>query len=321
MGLAAHACSHGAGTNPATGQVIVNSDGSVQCVSGCTEIGPGQRTEMAMITAEALGVPLSKVSITTYVDTDNTTDTGGTNGSRQTNTGGRGIYEATIDAKKQILEYAAQKFVDDAKRRNQELRVTPDQLDIRNGDVFMKSNPSTKLTMEAVVSAAGLPILGRAIYKQDNDWERTAWAAHAVEVEVDTGTGSVQIMKYAAAHDVGRALNPFALEQQIEGGVVMALGAVFNEQLLTDASTGLPLNANMLDYRPPSILDVPEEIDIVLIEKPKAYGVFGAHGIGEPPMGPPAPAVAAAVYNAVGVWMESMPLTREKLLAELRKVR
>ena len=199
--------------------------------------------------------------------------------------------------------------------------MTPDQLDIRNGDIFMKSNPSTKLTMEAVVSAAGLPILGRAIYKQDNDWERTAWAAHAVEVEVDTGTGSVQIMKYAAAHDVGRALNPFALEQQIEGGVVMALGAVFNEQLLTDASTGLPLNANMLDYRPPSILDVPEEIDIVLIEKPKAYGVFGAHGIGEPPMGPPAPAVAAAVYNAVGVWMESMPLTREKLLAELRKVR
>src|SRR5467141_1304589 len=105
IGLAAHSCSHGAGTNPATGQVIVNSDGSVQCVSACTEIGPGQRTEMAMITAEALGVPLSKVSIATYVDTDNTTDTGGTNGSRQTNTGGRGIYEAAIDAKKQILGY------------------------------------------------------------------------------------------------------------------------------------------------------------------------------------------------------------------------
>jgi CO/xanthine dehydrogenase Mo-binding subunit len=142
-----------------------------------------------------------------------------------------------------------------------------------------------------------------------------------VEVEVDTGIGSVKITKFVAAHDVGRAINPFALEQQIEGGVVMALGAVFNEQLLIDASTGLPINANMLDYRPPSILDVPEEIEIALIEKPKAYGVFGAHGIGEPPMGPPAPAIAAAVYNAVGVWMESMPLTREKLLTELKKVR
>jgi CO/xanthine dehydrogenase Mo-binding subunit len=178
-----------------------------------------------------------------------------------------------------------------------------------------------KLSLETVVQGAGLPILGRSLYRQDETWERTAWAAHAVEVEVDTGIGSVKIMKFVAAHDVGKAINPFALEQQIEGGVVMALGAVFNEQLLIDASTGLPINANMLDYRPPSILDVPEEIEIALIEKPKAYGVFGAHGIGEPPMGPPAPAIAAAVYNAVGVWMESMPLTREKLLTELKKVR
>jgi CO/xanthine dehydrogenase Mo-binding subunit len=77
----------------------------------------------------------------------------------------------------------------------------------------------------------------------------------------------------------------------------------------------------MLDYRALSIQDVPDEIDVILIEKPKAYGVFGAHGIGEPPMAPPAPAVAAAVYNAVGVWMESMPMTREKLLTELRRVR
>jgi CO/xanthine dehydrogenase Mo-binding subunit len=321
IGLAAHCCSHGAGTNPATGQVIVNTDGSVQCVSASTEIGPGQRTQMVMIAAEALGVPITRVSITTYVDTDNTTDAGSTTGSRQTNTGGRGIYEAAIDAKKQLLEYAAQRMIEDARRRNQSLTMTADQLDIRNGEVFVKANPAQKLTVDAVAGFAGLPILGRAIYRQDNDWERTAWAAHAVEVEVDTGTGTVEVTKFVAAHDVGRAINPFALEQQVEGGVVMALGAVFNEQLLIDQSTGLPLNANMLDYRAPSIQDVPEEIDVILIEKPKAYGVFGAHGIGEPPMGPPAPAVAAAVYNAVGVWMESMPITREKLLTELRRPR
>src|SRR6266516_2085946 len=271
IGLAAHACSHGAGTNPATGQVIVNSDGSAQCVSGCTEIGPGQRTEMAMIAAEALGIPLTRVSIATYVDTDNTTDTGGTNGSRQTNTGGRGIYEAAIDAKRQILVYAAERLVADAKRRNQELRLTADQLDIRNNEVFVKTNASMKVPVATVVQGAGLPILGRSLYRQDDDWERTAWAAHAVEVEVDTGIGSVKILKYVAAHDVGKAINPFAVEQQIEGGVVMALGAVFHEQLLIDASTGLPINANMLDYRPPSILDVPESIDVVLFEKPKKY--------------------------------------------------
>jgi xanthine dehydrogenase molybdenum-binding subunit len=321
IGLAAHACSHGAGTDPATGQVIVNTDGSVQCVSGCTEIGPGQRTEMAMIAAEALGVPLSQVSITTYIDTDNTTDTGGTNGSRQTNTGGRGMFEAAMDAKRQILEYAEKKFVDDARRRNETLQVTAEQLDLRSGTVFVKSNPAQRLALETVVQSAGTSILGRSIYRQDTDWHRTAWASHAVEVEVDTGLGSVQVKRVVAAHDVGRALNPFALEQQIEGGVVMALGAVFTEELLIDAATGIPLNPNMLDYGPLTIKDAPEDIEVILIEKPKAYGVFGAHGIGEPPMGPPAPAVAAAVYNAVGVWMDQMPMTREKLLAALKTVR
>jgi len=310
IGLAAHACSHGAGTDPATGQVIVNTDGSVQCVSGCTEIGPGQRTEMAMIAAEALGVPLNRVSITTYVDTDNTTDTGGTNGSRQTNTGGRGIYEAATDAKRQIMTLAAQK-----------MKVASDQLDIRGGDVFVKSDSSKKMSLESVVQSSGLPILGRAIYKQDNKWERTAWAAHAVEVEVDTANGTVQATKIVAAHDIGRALNPFALEQQIEGGVVMAMGAVLTEELLRDQGTGLPLNPNMLDYKPLSIEDAPENIEVVLIEKPKEYGVFGAHGVGEPPMSPPAPAIAAAVYNAAGIWLDNMPITREKVLAALRNVR
>ena len=321
IGLAAHACSHGGGTNPCTGQVIVNTDGSVQCVSGSTEIGPGQRTQMAMIAAEALGVPLNQVSIATYVDTDNTTDTGSTSGSRQTNTGGRGIYEAAIDAKNQILQYAAEKFVSDAKEQNQEIQVTPDQLDLRNGEVITKSDPSKKLTVGAVMQSAGMTILGRGAYRQDTKWHRTAWASHAVEVEVDTRTGSVEVVKYVAAHDVGRAINPFAVEQQIEGGVVMALGAVFGEEMLIDASTGLSLNPNMLDYRAPSILDVPETIDVILVEKPKEYGVFGAHGIGEPPMAPPAPAVAAAIYNAVGAWMEQMPITREKLLTALKTVR
>ena len=315
VGMAAHACSHGGGTNPATGQVIVNSDGSVQCVSASNEIGPGQRTQMAMICAEALGVPIEAVSIAEYVDTDNTTDTGSTTGSRQTNTGGRGIYEAAIDARNQLLRYAAERLSDDA------AQVSPDDLDIQNGEIFVRDDPSTRLTLGNAVQTAGFSILGRAVYRQDTDWQRTAWAAHAAEVEVDTGLGEVKVTRYVAAHDVGRAINPFALEQQIEGGVVMALGAVLGEELLVDAGTGLPVNANMLDYRALSILDVPDTIETILVERPKAYGVFGAHGIGEPPMAPPAPAVAAAVHNAVGVWMDDMPITREKLLTALRNVR
>jgi CO/xanthine dehydrogenase Mo-binding subunit len=318
IGLAAHACSHGGGANPATGQIIVNSDGSVQCSSASNEIGDGQRTTMAMIAAESLGVPLSSVGITTYVDTDLTTDTNGTFGSLQTNTGGRGMYEAGQDARRQLLDWGARKFIDDAKKQNQTLDVKAADLDLVNGQIITKSDPSKKLALKDVVQFAGTPIMGRAIYTQDPQWERTAWAAHAAEIEVDTFTGSINILRYVAAHDVGRSLNPFALEQQIEGGVVMALGATLTEQLLSDGATGLPLNPNMLDYKPLSIKDAPKDIQVILVERPKEYGVFGAHGIGEPPMGPPAPTIAAAVYNAVGVWITDMPITRERVLAALK---
>lgn len=315
IGLAAHACSHGAGNdNAASGQVIVNSDGTVQCISASNDIGDGQRTTMMMIAAEALGVPLSSVTITPYVDTDLTTDTSGTFGSQQTNTGGRGMHEAALDARKQILELGAAKFVSDATKRKETLSATADDVDLQDGVVFLKADPSKKYKLKDVVSK---PLVGVARYRPDTRWTRVAWAAHAVEVEVDTVTGTVHITKYVAAHDVGKAINPFATRQQIEGGVVMAVGAVLTEQLLIDASTGLPLNPNLLDYKPLSIKDAPLA-DVILVEHPKAYGVFGAHGVGEPPMSPDAPAIANAVYNAIGVWITEMPISRDKVLAGLK---
>src|SRR5437899_3772286 len=318
IALSAHACSHGGGANPASGQIIVNTDGSIQCVSASNEIGDGQRTTMAMIAAESLGVPLNTVTITPYVDTELTTDALGTFGSIQTNTGGRGMYEAGQDARKQILDWGARKFVDDAKKQNQTLAVTANDVDFKDGSVFLKTDPSKKVALKDIVQFSGGPLLGRSIYSQDPKWERTAWASHAAEIEVDTVTGSINVLHYVAAHDVGRAVNPFALEQQIEGGVVMALGAALTEQLLSDAATGLPLNPNMLDYKPLTIKDAPKDIKVILVEHPKEYGVFGAHGIGEPPMAAPAPTMASAVYNAVGVWITDMPITREKVLAGLK---
>src|SRR5437870_2845946 len=317
IGLAAHTCSHGAGGNPSTGQIIINNDGSVQAVSASNDVGGGQRTEMIMIAAESLGVPLSTMTITAYVDTDNTTDTGTTAGSQQTNNGGRGMYEAGQDARKQVLDWAARKFIDDAKKKNQTLDITAADVDPVDGLVFLKSPPTPKPRLADIVQFKGGPIHGKSEYIQDTIWERLAWAAHAAEVEVDTVTGSVKITKYVAAHDLGKAINPFAAKQQIEGGVVMATGAVLTEELLVDKATGLPLNPNLLDYKPLSIKDAPLA-DVIIVEKPKAYGVFGAHGLGEPPMAPPAPAIVNAVYNAVGVWVTEMPLTRDKLLAAIK---
>jgi xanthine dehydrogenase molybdenum-binding subunit len=273
---------------------------------------------MAMIAAESLGVPLYATTISLSVDTDTSTDASGTFGSQQTNTGGRGMYEAAQDARKQVLEWGAKRFIDDAKKAGDTINVTAADVDLQNGAVTLKSDPSKKLTLAQVVQFAGNPILGRSIYTQDPQWERTAFASHAAEVEVDTVTGTITVLRYVAAHDVGRALNPFALEQQIEGGVVMALGSTLTEQLLSDQATGLPLNPNMLDYKPLTIKDAPRDIKVILVEHPKEYGVFGAHGIGEPPMASPAPTITNAVYNAIGVWIQDMPITREKVLAALK---
>ncbi len=319
IGLAVHACSHGAGSNPATGQIVISNDGSVQAISGCTDIGSGQRTHMLMIAAEALGVKLDQITITPGIDTEYTTDTGGTNGSRMTNTGGRGMYEAGIDARKQVLDWAARRFVSDAaaERPPRTIAVTAADVDFADGVATNKKEPAKKLTLAQIVQNKGTAIHGKAEYRQPTTWEQTAWAAHAAEIEVDTLTGTVKVLRYAAAHDVGRAINPFSIRQQVEGGVVMALGAVFTEELLIDKATGLPLNPNLLDYRPPSIKDVPM-VDTLIVEKPKEYGVFGAHGLGEPPMGPPAPTIANAIYNAIGVWITEMPVTREKILAALK---
>jgi CO/xanthine dehydrogenase Mo-binding subunit len=321
IAIAAHTCSHGSGGAPSTAMIIANpGSGAVDINSAASEVGPGQRTTMAMICAEALGIPYELVNITVGVDTAYTTDTGNTAGSRQTLSGGWGVFEAAMDAKKQILVGAAEKFVADAKAKQQTITVAAEDLDIVNGEVISKKDAALKMKFGDAVAAVadGSPVIGRGVHVHEPDWERLAFASHAAEVEVDTGTGTVKVIKYVAAHDIGRAINPFGVEQHIEGGVIMALGQALTEELLVDKSTGLPINGNILDYKMLSIKDVPRKIDVIQVEKPKDYGVFGAHGVGEPPAALAQPLIANAVYNAIGVWIGDMPITRVKILNALR---
>jgi xanthine dehydrogenase molybdenum-binding subunit len=277
---------------------------------------------MAMICAEALGVPYESINISVYVDTALMTDTGNTAGSRQTNSGGWGVYEAAMDAKKQILEGAARQFVANAADEDppRTIEVTPDQLDLKDGLVFFIDAPETTMEIGDAVDAVvpGNAVIGRGAHFHESTWERIAMAAHAAEVEVDTVTGQVTVLKYVAAHDIGRAINPFSLEQQIEGGAIMGIGAALTEELLVDKATGLPLNGNLLDYKVLSIKDVPAKIDVIMVERPKEWGVFGSQGIGEPPTAVPPPTIANAVYNALGVWIEAMPINRHKVVAALK---
>jgi CO/xanthine dehydrogenase Mo-binding subunit len=317
IGLAAHSCVHGAGGAPSTGMVIINADGTLTVNSGAAEVGPGERTTMAMIAAEAMGLPMSRVRISIEVDSDVTADTGVTAGSRQTISGGWGVYEAALDARAQLLDWTVKKLADDAEKKGETSNVTVDDLDVSRGVIVFKSDPNTKVLIADVISFAGNPILGKGAHIHETTWQRMAWAAGVAEVEVDTATGSVKVLNYVAAHDVGRAINPLGVKQQIEGGAIMGIGHTLTESLMRDMATGVPLNPNLLDYKVLSIKDAPP-IDVVIVEKPKNYGAFGAHGIGEPPMGSPASAIINAVYNAVGVWVESLPITRARVLAALK---
>lgn len=318
IAIVAASCNHGAGSASASGMVIITSDGSLQVISGSNDIGPGQRTLQAMIAAETVGIPYERTNIALEVDTEYATDTGGTNGSRQTNTAGWGTYTAASDARRQLLEWGVKKLIDDAKKANQTLDVKPEDLNVTGAEVVLKSDPTKKATIRDIVAFSGGPIIGRGVHQQNPTWERTAFFAHACEVEVDTFTGTVSVTKYVAAHDVGRALNPFALEQQIEGGVIMGIGAALHEEMLIDQATGLPINANILDYKALSIKDVLRTIDMILVEHTKDYGVYGAHGIGEPPINPCCAVIANAVYNAIGVRVDRMPITREKIIAAMK---
>ncbi|NUQ44874.1 MAG: molybdopterin-dependent oxidoreductase [Phycisphaerae bacterium] len=231
IGIACHTCSHGGGLG-GSGQVHINADGTMNVISGSNEVGSGQRSNVLMIAAEAMGIPLSMAKITPYVDTDLTTDTIGTFGSLQTNTAGSGVYEAAMDARRQIFARAIPLFLD-----NLDLEVTVEQLDIKDGKVYVIDNPEASMTVADVVRTAGLGgIVGNGKHVAIPGFTRAAYATQAAEIEVDTVTGSIEVISYVAAHDVGKALNPFNLDSQIHGGVIQGIGAALTEEMLTDVT-------------------------------------------------------------------------------------
>jgi CO/xanthine dehydrogenase Mo-binding subunit len=145
-----------------------------------------------------------------------------------------------------------------------------------------------------------------------------AYVAQAIEVEVDTETGQVRILKVISADDVGKAINPTQVEGQIEGGVVQAQGYVMMENFITKG--GYVLTDQLSTYLIPTILDIPEKVESIVIEIPDERGPWGAKGLGELPYLPLAPAIISAVHDATGVWFNEFPLTPERVLRGLGKI-
>jgi 4-hydroxybenzoyl-CoA reductase alpha subunit len=301
--------------------MVVNDDGSVNLATSCVDIGSGSSTALTQIAAETLGIEMEKIN-TIFGDTETCPMGWGSRASRNTAIGGMAVKKAAEDARAQILKAAGEK-----------MEVHPDDLGIRNSTVFVKSAPSHSMSVADVVRFNRYRKNGQAVMAKAH-WDAPStladkvtgrgnfsmafsFGAKAIEVEVDPGTGQMNIIEVAAAQDLGKAINPLGAIGQIEGGVHMGLGFAMYEEIVLDP-VGRMLNNYLLDYRIPTALDMPP-VSSILIETNDPLCPYGAKGVGEMATIGTAESLIAAVYDAVGVWIPDLPITPEKILLALKK--
>jgi xanthine dehydrogenase molybdenum-binding subunit len=286
--------------------IRVNPDGTAHVLVGVTDIGTGAKSTMAIIASEALGIPLNQIQLTNG-DTDATPYSIGESGSRTTAFTGPAVVAAAEDVRKQIFALAAR-----------ELKVKAEELDMRDGQVFVKVNPAQKIPLEQAVRNAG-ELIGRATTNPNfpKEMDGKSFVAHFAEVEVDTWTGHVRITRYVAAHDCGTILNRLTAESQVKGGVMQGIGMALTEELLIDKVTAIPINPNYRDAKVPTHLEAPE-VEVIFIENYDPYGVFGGKVVGEPPITAAVATVANAIFNATGKRFKVLPITPDKIVQAVR---
>ncbi|MEK7860586.1 MAG: molybdopterin cofactor-binding domain-containing protein, partial [Chloroflexota bacterium] len=198
-----------------------------------------------------------------------------------------------------------------------------EDLDTADGFVFLKADPSKRVALKDVVSATGSPMMGRGTHVVPAGFAMSVFAAGFAEVEVDLDTGDVKLLRYVATDDVGKVVNALGVEQQIEGGASMSIGFAFAEEMKYDAPNNFPVMWNWENYAMPTTLEHPKWADFkpIAVEPGDAIGPYGAKGVGEPPAAPPAPAIANALYNAIGVRIHDAPITRDKVLAAIKQMK
>lgn len=287
--------------------VRLNADGSVQLVAGLMDVGEGSATVMAQIVAEALGVSYDSVRVT-FGDTADTPEAPITAGSTATFSTGTAARQAAEALKAKILDAVAAHLDDDVST-----------LDIVEGSV-VSDDGNVRLQLADVAAMVGENVLGAdaSVMPGSRDHIVNSFGAHFAEVEVDTETGNVRVVRYVAAHDSGRILNPQLATNQVEGGVSQMLGFTLSEEMLTDPHSGVTLNASLLEHKSPTVMEYPP-IDVIFADVVDPIGPFGAKALGEPPSVGPAPTIINAIYDAIGVRITSLPATPDKILDALNR--
>ena len=286
--------------------ISVNTDGTVSLVEGSVDIG-GTRAAIAMQAAEVLGIPYEDVR-PMVGDTDSIGFTAVTGGSRTAFATGIAAIEAAEDVKRQMIERAATTW-----------DAPVEDVEYNEGIVTHRSDPQLRMTFKELAGQfVGMMSTGGAIIGRSGADPRGAgntFATHIVDVEVDVETGKVEILRFTAVQDAGKAIHPSYVEGQMQGGVVQGIGWALNEEYYFN-DRGQMMNSSLLDYRMPTSLDLPM-IDTVIVEVANPGHRYGARGVGEVPIVPPMAAVANAIYRAIGVRMQELPMSPGKILEAL----
>ena len=311
IGMASYLVLQGVGLHPyvAEAKVAIHHGGTINLFVGVVDIGGGQQTIFPMIAAEELGVKADDVTVI-YGDTKDTLYAPSCHASRCTPEMGPAVVQAAAEARQKLFALAVPM-----------LGVSAEEIRSKNGEIYVKSDSIHSVPFKTVCSkiTPGIPIIGQGS-RAPNPKEpmMATFGAQAVELEVDTETGKINILKIAAAQDFGRAINPKLCISQVYGGIEFGIGYALTEEGLYDPRTGKLLTNNLHQYRMPTSLDFPK-VDVFLTEVEDPYFAFSAKGAGENTNAPTPAAIRNAIYNAIGIWFNDLPITPDKIIKAIHE--
>ncbi|MBP1760439.1 MAG: aerobic-type carbon monoxide dehydrogenase, large subunit CoxL/CutL-like protein, partial [Firmicutes bacterium] len=314
-GIGMAAFSYQSGTHPvnvevAGARIVLNQDGSVQLQIGATEIGQGSDTVFAQMVAEVLGLPVNEIHVISTQDTDITPFDAGAFASRQTYVTGMAVKKAALEVKEKILAFVW-RMTD----------IPSEMLELNAQNIVYKHSGEVIMPLsEAAMQTYYDPLFAKPVTSDVSNNARVNAMSYGVtfaEVEVDLKTGQIEVLEIYNVHDSGKIVNPLLAEGQVHGGISMGIGYALSEQMLFEEKTGKPLNNNLLDYKLPTILDIPD-IGVAFVETGDPTGPFGAKSLGEPPVITPAPAIRNAVLDATGIRFNRLPLNPQRVYERLK---
>jgi xanthine dehydrogenase YagR molybdenum-binding subunit len=308
VGVAAGLWQAGSGGPPATVIVRLFADGSVNLNMGASDIGTGTKTVMAQVVAEELDVPFERIRVE-HADTGTTQYATASGGSKTVPTESPAVRNAALDVKRQLFQMASPA-----------MKVPPEDLSFVKGQIVSKSDGTKTMPLQRLPGFQAV-IVGVG-YRDPNPPGKVTrpFAAQFAEVEVNTRTGEVKILRFLAAQDSGRVMNAKTFANQTFGGVTMGVGLAMTEARVLDrGQTGKMVNANLHDYKLPTALDIAPDPVCLPIDLHDTFTNTGAKGLGEPATVPTAPAIANAIHHATGVRCADSPMTPERLCQLIAK--